>query len=701
MLDIKEKSKRVQEAREILKKEFVGIDKIIDNLLSYISPWYFTPELIERPIVISLFGLTGTGKTSLVRRLLNLLEISDKSMFFDCGEQLLGNETFSNKLSELFDYLPSSDEKSLTRSEINKLGLTPGESNRDNKLGSQDFIFVLDEFQLLRTIKSGEEVDRPQSKAIWNLIDSGLIDINSFSRRSKEFLNYLSDLIEFSEQNPGTKIEKGQFTIEDSQKLKKCVLHFKWYDDLDEKEKKGYRILEDGELIDLIRSLNLLKKGLGFSFSKEISNISTLEEFIKIFDNYLGLISKPKLIDCSKSLIFILGNIDEAYTVDTGEINPDIDADVYHEITSKVNIMDIKRALRGRFRDEQIARLGNNIIIYPSLRHCDFDLIIKNELNRISEKFIKNYGLELRYGPNMADFIYSEGVYPIQGVRPVITTINSIITPRISEAFLNMPEETTCIVLDSRIKESRVEKATITTQFLKGDEEIKFLETEIISNLGSLRDTSKKDKLAIMAVHEASHSVLYSRLLGRFPSSIVALTVTGDGGFMQHDTEEPDDIMSCSEFENEILISFAGYVGEREFFPTKKCTLGSGSDFQRIWNLVSKTFGHLGYGSYYRFTNGNGDQEVEYRNLGLDWKDLEANVKTFIDKMYERCKELIIDEKPLIRKVAEYLLENRCMGTSVYSEYIDKYASTFNTATMKELREMDKNYYTKTLLENG
>ena len=125
-----------------------------------------------------------------------------------------------------------------------------------------------------------------------------------------------------------------------------------------------------------IKKLNLLKKGLGFKVGDEIKKLKTLDEFIIFMKDYLNLLSKPKIINCSKSLVFVLGNLDEAFMLTEDDLDPDIDADVYHEITSKVTCMDIKTSLRKRFRDEQVGRLGNNIIIYPSLRRKDFQEII-------------------------------------------------------------------------------------------------------------------------------------------------------------------------------------------------------------------------------------------------------------------------------------------------------------------------------------
>src|SRR5690606_19938081 len=60
-----------------------------------------------------------------------------------------------------------------------------------------------------------------------------------------------------------------------------------------------------------------------------------------------GMATRPatKTLDLSKSLIFVLGNLDEAYGM-SRNLNPDISADEFHEATSRITIADIKRALK-------------------------------------------------------------------------------------------------------------------------------------------------------------------------------------------------------------------------------------------------------------------------------------------------------------------------------------------------------------------
>ena len=71
--------------RARLKEDFVGIDEIIDSLLDYIQIWYLMPEILTRPIIVCLWGMTGVGKTDLVRRLAQYLEFQERFVEIELG----------------------------------------------------------------------------------------------------------------------------------------------------------------------------------------------------------------------------------------------------------------------------------------------------------------------------------------------------------------------------------------------------------------------------------------------------------------------------------------------------------------------------------------------------------------------------------------------------------------------------------------
>ena len=101
---IKERSDALEVIRLQLKRDFVGIDEIIDNLLEYIRIWYLMPEILTRPIVLCLWGMTGVGKTDLVRRLVRYLDFQDRF-----AEVELGNSDTTTWYSSVSTILTMND----------------------------------------------------------------------------------------------------------------------------------------------------------------------------------------------------------------------------------------------------------------------------------------------------------------------------------------------------------------------------------------------------------------------------------------------------------------------------------------------------------------------------------------------------------------------------------------------------------------
>src|SRR5690242_7401144 len=57
------RNRQLQEIAAQLETELFGIDTIIDRVIDSVRAWYVLPELVSRPLIVCLWGLTGAGKT--------------------------------------------------------------------------------------------------------------------------------------------------------------------------------------------------------------------------------------------------------------------------------------------------------------------------------------------------------------------------------------------------------------------------------------------------------------------------------------------------------------------------------------------------------------------------------------------------------------------------------------------------------------
>ena len=106
-----------------LKRHFFGINSQIDQICDTVSPWSDMPDSYIRPLIMNLWGQTGTGKTSLIRKLAEVLDVP--LIELDLGE-FVGDGTEENFSKDFFE--------------------------KYHELSGKPCIILLDEFHIIRTM---------------------------------------------------------------------------------------------------------------------------------------------------------------------------------------------------------------------------------------------------------------------------------------------------------------------------------------------------------------------------------------------------------------------------------------------------------------------------------------------------------------------------------------------------------------------
>ncbi len=677
---VTEKSKkRLLEKKELLDKtaiqlktEFIGIDIVIDQMINAVTPWFLFPEIQDRPVIVNLWGLTGIGKTSLIKRFTELIDFASYYFRFDMGESTGQNFDMADTFDDIYD-------------------------NCDG----EPFIIGLDEFQLARTInEEQEEVDKASSRVIWDLLDCGKFDIirfnyymDSFSRLIKRLNLALVNDIE---------VENG-VVISDVETFKEIVdlnqSSSKNNEDEDEKEKITYFVTD--YYLDIIYPIVQKSYLSKQEFRKKLCEFNgeeTIEFLIRLYKKSL----KPKTIDCTKSLIFVMGNLDEVYSM-TRNFNPDISANEFHLQSKKITITQVKEALLNRFRSEQIARLGNIHIIYPSFNEEAFYGIIELELNKINKKVYDICGLRLKFEKSILDLIYSEGVYPTQGTRPLFTTIHQTIHPFLSrimnEIYLNNVQADE-IVFSVDTKQYSTEFAILKVDFMDHTKNIHTITEQQPLVLGKLRKEKQNDQQAIVAVHESGHAILSSVLMKTIPETV--LSVTADAYSEGFVLARPEwHYISKKEIINRIAVMLGGMAAERIIFGDENVTIGSQSDLSNATRLATHALYLCGMGKT-RATLGNENIETTptsvYDNIN---EGVNQEIKELIKSADILAEQTLQKQKTLLLKMADYLSDKRSLNKIQVQDFIKKYAVDFNINEIitdaehifyrKHLKELVKN----------
>lgn len=629
-----------------LKTEFIGIDNVIDQMINAVTPWFLFPEMQDRPVIVNLWGLTGIGKTSLIKRFTELIDFASYYFRFDMGESTGRNFDMQDTFDDIYD-------------------------NCDG----EPFIIGLDEFQLARTInEEQEEVDKASSRVIWDLLDCGKFDIirfdyymDSFSRLIKRLNIALVNGIEVENGIVTNEVETFEEIVSQNKNSNK---------DDDDDDKVIYFVTESylDTVYTFVEKSYLSKQELRKKLC-EFNGEETIEFLIRLYKKSL----KPKTIDCTKSLIFVMGNLDEVYSM-TRNFNPDISANEFHLQSKKITITQVKDALLSRFRSEQIARLGNIHIIYPSFNEEAFYGIIGLELDKVRKKVYDNCGLRMKFEKSILDLIYSEGVYPTQGTRPLFTTIHQTIHPFLSkimnEIYLNDIEADE-IVFSVDTEQSATECAILKVDFIAEAKNIHSITEKQPLILGKLRKEKQNDQQAIVAVHESGHAILSSVLMKTIPETVLSVTADADSeGFVLARPEW--NYISKKEIVNRLAVMLGGMAAERIIFGDENVTIGSQADLTNATRLATHLLYLCGMGET-KAALGNENKEgtpiviFDNNNEGVN-----QEVKELMKSAEILAEETLQKQKVLLLKMADYLSDKRSLNKNQVKEFIEKYAVDFN-----------------------
>ena len=699
--DIKTKNKVVDNAISVLKSEFVGIDKQIDEIMDNVRTWYIYPQLQVRPLVINLFGMSGIGKTSLVKRISQLLDIEKDFVYFNFAS-----------ISEQSSWeIENQIEEELSNEKSNRM-------------------FVYDEFQYAATInpKTGEERDNKSGlKPFWELLDSGLLHKRSEFwgvRMPLKVLEYMTkiNLKHKMEIKNGVWVNSHDclqyFKPYDIQKFSE-VFNFEYDTDKMGKESGAIPTHYNKDTIVSASDCDAINKGITLEGRKEtllpfFIREYYLEKIINLYDTTNGKISDMievyhslEEMDCdgiiefisnvyenarkgydlkfNDSIIFVIGNLDEAYEM-SFNVNPDMSPDQFRKITERISVVDIKDALKRRFRNEQIARLGNIHVIYPSFSEQNFKDIIDLSLKRYQKEAYDLSGYSLVFDDSIKKIIYDEGVYPTHGTRPIFSTVHEIVKSRFPNIIRHICENN---IKDSvsEIKYTFDNDTNLIVIYLYDIHgtvisEIKF---EIKLRLKKLRDSDSEDEdQALCALHESGHFVMYAKLFDKMPEKLVSKTTDSNtGGFLMEDIDEAKKKISKRDMINEIKVLLGGYVAEKIAFG-EEMTSGASNDLYRATQLASRIVRRFGMGnSVFVTTNVHApDDNFGYLINEDNQNYINREIKQIIEDAETDVRRTLLtgEWKKMLKESALYLCENSAMSKEKMKEIYDKVADTVKTS---------------------
>jgi cell division protease FtsH len=643
---IHKRQKTLKWASKELKKHFVGLDKIIDKIIKDIEAWYVMPELLTRPVIICLWGPTGVGKTDLVRRLVSLLSFHDRF----CEIEMMnkgGQYGWHHSISGIL-------------------------SNNPKIQSGEPSILLLDEIQNFRTIDDkGHELNEYKFRDVWGLLSDGKLPFEvevdylmqllwEYEERdkqgggsgnrdetiplktiSKAFIgegnkdvpdDIHGEKIEDEDLNKEKEVEAESPVPDDISKDHGDVESAVTFDDYEDEEGDNYWSLKRFKTV--LRLTEPLSEIAKWDNRKKRMVIMERLQDDKLY--------KP--VDYTKCLIFVSGNLDEAYKFTKNTEEVDLDADIFHELSLKISILDIKSSLKERFKPEQIARFGNMQIIYPSLSKASYETIIKRRLAEITNHIYNNFGIKVNMDESINGVIYDNGVFPTQGTRPVFSTISEIVESSMS-IFLLKAFMARVRSLTLKYEKNRV-KADI------GGKSVGFVYKGAVDRLKSDRNKNM-DRRALHAVHEAGHAVAYVVLHKVAPPQMTAQPAAQElGGFIcLHQNCGAQYLL-----EQKMTIMLAGGEAEKFIFGEESYTYSSKDDLLEATRLIGQMIKRYGMGDYSSFMMKPNEVTDLYRT---DVESADASIEKSIERAQKRAQDIFKDNIGLFMETVDALLTNQ------------------------------------------
>lgn len=607
-----------------LKEIYSGIDTPIDRITSLMQQWYVAPGLQTRPCIICLWGMTSCGKTSLVREIAYFL--NSELIQIDMGEYAddSGSHDFAGKFS--LDYRHHS---------------------------GKDCMILVDEFQHPRTIHElGGEVDRGSIRGLWSLLSDGLIVPNHSQNRQhymeqlEEHIAGLEELDAKGKLKPGAK-KSGRRSRDDDR-------DYLTYG-------SGYG--EDGGVASFW-SMEYIAEAVGINgyaaerqFKKDYYE-DPLEVSRQLMEKVKVMPAQP-VLDFTHTVIFVAGNLDEVFSP-AHIVDPDVSADDLHEFSLQITLPEVKRSLLRRFRAEQVGRLGNNHVIYPCFREVDFWQIIDRELTRIANRVLTDVGVEMEFEPSVSEMIYREGVFPTQGVRPLLSTIGYLPESMLPQVFVEIVTRNIGGEINSdapiRVR-MRIDDERRVAIFEVLDGEPFTVEYPIVLEVEKHRDVEYTDETIITAVHEAGHAVVALETCGLLPIQVSCKTFGREEGKAVFDME--------THLVNEVVPhtshGLGGWAAEQLIFGRENMSIGVSQDLrsttQMCWYYASSGM----FEEQYPFVRGRNDILTDMSFCAAMVEDLDDKGKDLFKLAMQTATGAVTKHRWLLLKISAALLERRLL----------------------------------------
>lgn len=609
--------------KERLCASHFGVEKEIQDLLDAFMPWLRFAETQQRPRTIGLWGMTGTGKSSLVRALVKELGLEDRSYWLDAGE-CHGR----GWLDEVFQRL-------------------------EEHLNGAPFILVVDEFQHARTVVNGQSGKEPGDlRRFWELLDAGRVV--TWPRHFRG----LTGLIDFRARfikaiEAGSVIHGGQ-VVKGLNSYRTLV----W---------KHYE-MERGERWAVPKDLWSEFRDMSGDPAPSMSEIEALlsgmdaEGTLRWLDALRAESQRARLVDASKALIILLGNLDELYVAEKeplAELDPDVLLHRHHDIGRA----GVQHALLRMFRIEQVARMGSSHVVFPPIGRATIVHMVRKEAQDLAQRLSAHCGLQVEVDATLLAHVSRSAPIAVLGARPVVEAVQHLVPLLLVQVF-DEPRGGLATSIRLGVDDDGP-YAAITSEQGRQRLPLRWPGKQRAAN----KDRPVQER---HAVHEVGHLLCGVRLCGLRPLQICALTHDPHiGGFVAWDLE-PERPVLRRDIVPRLAMMLGGWAAEVLRYGNAGVSSYSRSDLEKASGFALELIKRHGLGrdrlfhAEHHTAPGEGmrtllpEVEAQAREWLQEAETLAMRTLKNEQELFVRCVGLLMEKGSLGREELEVLMNAQC-----------------------------------------
>lgn len=606
--------------KQTLKKEFIGIDHIIDRVVDSVRTWYIFDSQ-RRPTIINLWGMTGSGKTKLINRLIDLLELNDDFYPINMGD----HGTLHDDLKEI------------------------GDDYNTDSTGKSKIAFLFDDFHVCKTI--GPDKIDSNIGMIWDLLDSGTIKIKS---------RLIETWDEFHIRKEMAVIYKNKLQ---NKKVKDCYhlldtnLETYWGESESENDTLLKKLNESTEKndkptvttmlsVDTILKINNRLKIFDFG-TNDVEKCVNLIENIK-YSELIGFFNQAINVsngfvwtyDFTKSIIFVTGNIDELYSGSAQDMDDDEDPDFVKSQLGDITFMDLKNILVNYyFRPEHISRLGSNHIIYNAFTTEEYRLIVQRYLEELNEI----YNTNITFDKSIVDIIFDESVIASQGVRPILSSIHYMIETHMPDIVMKFKRRKVTAKYNSKEKKLTIGKSSFDVLLINRCYEYE-------------KDTVD---FARTVVHESGHAFIHYKLFNKVPEFLVIKNNSSTyGGYVIASRQE---VVDMTTIKNKVGFYLGGMLAEEIIFGSS--SNGASQDLEYATSELTYMLTKLGLGHTFEVT------KSPYEKDEGNPKNTSKEVEELLQELATLCRNILTENKDEFAKLCKKVHDKCKMSEEDFMEH--------------------------------